>query len=100
MLVRVVDVELRIRHVHLPERCAACGAPTSNGVNEINLTDAYLDGALISLDDAAEPEPLATFEPNEAAEWSTGDMAVATGYRCARCHAVLVAGELAEVEVD
>ena len=95
MLMRICDITATVRHVELPAKCPACGKRIKNAV-ELNLSDGSIAGAIAD----ADPDDDAQFEPDAQASWEHGETFIVTGYRCGRCHHVLIEGQFHEEDGD
>ena len=100
MLVRICDITATTRHVEVPTKCPGCQEQVE-AVSEINLTDSYIDGKIIPPDETdLGPESIWDFESTMRANWEYGEYLVVTGYRCGRCHHVLIEGGFHEEQAD
>ena len=95
MLVRICDIVVTVRPVELPKKCPKCRRKLVE-VSETNLCDGFVDGRLT----AENADDVAGFEPGSGSGWQYGETFIVVGYRCGRCHHVLVEGAFDEVEGD
>ena len=84
-----------VRHVELPTKCPKCRRKIVE-VSETNLCDGFIDGKLT----ADDVEDVAEFEPNSGSSWEYGENFIVVGFRCGRCHHILLEGAFHELEGD
>jgi hypothetical protein len=97
MLLRIHDVQVTTRHVEIPPRCGACGAPVGPAI-ELNLSDGAQAGTLVPEPDEPADSALLEFTPDRTEAAPDEGTYFVVGYRCRACGHLLARGEFTEQE--